>query len=179
MAAAALLIGASAAQAQGPEALTPGKTSIAFSIPTSGSNSFGIWKQLTPTRALGINAAVEYGRIDEDSGNDRSEFAISLAPSMKWYRSLSRTVAPFIQGSAGVGYNRVVNEVGDQEIESDGFNVNASAGLGVDWFPLNSISIGGFTGLRAAFGSFNNGNSDQTSALVRTFTSGLTMHIYF
>jgi len=179
VAAAALLIGPSTVQAQGPEALAEGRTSIAFAIPQSGSTSFGIWKQLSPTRALGLQGSVLYGRHESEFANHEStQFQISVAPAMKWYRSLTPTVAPFLRGSVGVGYNRSEQLSGDIRIETDGFNVNASAGIGVDWFPLRSISIGGFTGLSGALGRVDSG-TERNSLTLGTTTSALTMHIYF
>lgn len=181
VAAAALMIGASVAQAQGPEALREGRTSIAFAIPQSGSTTFGIWKQLSPTRALGLEASALYARRDRKQPDSEStEFVVSVTPAMKWYRSLSSTVAPYIRASAGVGYSSTKHEQSGNTVdESDGFSVSAGGGIGVDWFPLRSISIGGFTGLNAGYGRTESNNLDENSFFLRTGTSALTMHIYF
>lgn len=179
VAAAAFLVGASVVEAQGPGAMT-GKTSIAFSIPQSGSTSFGVWKQQTPVRALGIESSLQYGRHDYRSSNSETrELQIGVAPVMKWYRATSGNVAPFLRGSAGVGYNRIEQQTGDVGVERGGFNINASVGLGVDWFPLSGISIGGFTGLGATFGKTNPSLADTRSLFIGTNTSSITMHIYF
>lgn len=49
-------------------------------------------------------------------------------------------------------------------------------GFGVDWFPVDRFSVGGWTGLRF---TAQRAPNDDTATRLRTFTTGLRAHIYF
>jgi hypothetical protein len=62
--------------------------------------------------------------------------------------------------------------------------VGALGGLGVEWFPARRVSISGETGLSAQLGrqtlEHNDGQDARVTSLnLSTFTSGLSVQIYF
>jgi hypothetical protein len=62
----------------------------------------------------------------------------------------------------------------------DVWSVGTQLGVGADWFPVDEISIGGSVGVGAEYLSAEREGFESSSRWsLNTFTSALTLHIYF
>lgn len=64
------------------------------------------------------------------------------------------------------------------------WSTGAFGGLGVEWFPVRSVSIGGYTGIGLTYASSKVEtpgvpSDSRTDFRLSTGTSGLSLHIYF
>ncbi len=161
-------------EAQAPAPLSEGTRSLSFGIDGSGSSEAGIWMFLSDRANVGLLGTLDW--TSEDRGgprSDRSQFTLGLGPRIKWYMPQTPRVAPFWFGGLGFTHTRR-SEEDEEDRTSRGLNLDG--GFGVDWFPVDQISLGGWTGLRLSNGRAEN---DDTTTRLRTLTTGLRVHIYF
>lgn len=107
-----------------------------------------------------------------------------VAPEVKRYRSTGGAILPYLHGSV---FTSVV-DFGDSS--SSGSNDDRStllggrAGLGLDWFPVRRISLGGHAGLalqrRSSEIERSQGGDDleSTSWLLQTFTAAIQVQLF-
>ena len=176
---------AAAQSADTIEALTPGRRSISLSVPQGGGPVFGLWKVRNPSlnRGLLVTLGGDVLRENrEDDVGDATVLGISLGPVARRYFNRSATIAPFVHSSAMIG--------GDYAKHGDSFiretwSLSAALGLGIgaEWFPAKRASIAGHTGITASavYGrrEINDEDSSLWSLGLRTFTSGITLQLYF
>jgi hypothetical protein len=169
-----LLLSPPVLEAQSPAPVSQGTRSLSFGIDGSGSGEAGIWYFISDRSNLGLLGTLDW--VSEDRGgnrSDRSQFTLGLGPRIKWYVVGGPRIAPFWYGGLGFTHTRR-SEEGESDRSSRGAGIDG--GFGVDWFPVDQMSIGGWTGLR--FSSDRAENDDSTSRL-RTVTTGLRVHLYF
>jgi len=58
-------------------------------------------------------------------------------------------------------------------------DLGANAALGVEWFPMRSMSLSGSTGVRLGYAHADNGATSQNSLSLRAFRSELLLNLYF
>jgi hypothetical protein len=161
-----------ALQAQSPAPVSQGTKSLSFGIDGDGSSEAGIWIFISDRSNLGLLGTMDW-RSEDRSGPDRSEFTLGVGPAIKWYLLRTPRVAPFWLGGLHFTHTRRSEEgEPDRTRRGAGFD----AGFGVDWFPVDQISVGGWTGFR-----FTNdrAENDDTTTRLRTLTTGLRVHLYF
>ena len=175
-----LMLGAAPIDAQEPEALSKGTTSLAFTLPQSGSSTAGIWRFLTDGDALGIMVSFEVNRHDvvtRFDDVDATSWGIGAGPAYKHYFTPKRRVAPFAYSSASVNWHGADTSIGP---DASQWRFGAKVGLGADWFPVEEISLGGFVGLHGSYGKVDRPEgTDQSSWSLGTMTSAISAHIYF
>jgi len=159
--------------AQAPQAISSGTKSLSFGIDGSGSSEAGIWLFVSDRTNLGLLGSLDWVSEDRDPQDDRSEVRLGVGPRVKWYLSDPGRVAPFWFGGMEFNHRRV-SEEGESDRTSRGLGLDG--GFGVDWFPVEQISIGGWTGLRLTSNRLTN---DNTRTRLRTLTTGLRVHLYF
>ena len=157
-------------RAQAPAPLSEGTKSLSFGIDGSGSNEAGIWMFFSERTNLGLLGSLDWRSEDRD---DRSRFTLGLGPRVKWYVPQTPRVAPFWFGGLQFTHSRR-SERDEEDRTSRGLALDG--GFGVDWFPVDQISVGGWTGLRL---SSDRAENDDTTTRLRTLTTGLQVHIYF
>ncbi len=165
---------ASTVSGQAPAGLSQGTKSLSFAIDGSGSSEAGVWIFISDRTTLGLLGTLDWE--SEDRGgprNDRSHLTVGLGPAVKWYLPPIRRVAPYWHGGLGFSHTRR-SEEGEEDRTSR--SVGLDGGFGVDWFPVDRMSVGGWTGLRFTSGRAEN---DDTSTRLRTLTTGLRVHFYF
>jgi hypothetical protein len=171
-----------------------GDRSIAFSLPSGGSTTLSYWwHRLDTARGIELDLSGSGDIQSSDDGLDRRSYTVALAmgPAFKWYRAPTGPVSPYLYGGLGVRGRWGRTEYTEPtafERTSWGLGGYGRLGLGVDWFPLRRVSIGGYAGMRASYDFIN---SSERNVDVSTdgpsrhafaadlFTSGLTLHIYF
>jgi hypothetical protein len=60
-----------------------------------------------------------------------------------------------------------------------GGDLGATAGLGVEWFPLRSMSLSGSTGVRLAYRHVDGDGFSEDSLALGVFRSELLLNLYF
>jgi hypothetical protein len=159
-------------QAQTPQAISSGTKSLSFGIDGSGTSEAGLWLLVSDRTNLGLLGSLDWVSEDRDSQDDRSEFRLGVGPRVKWYLTDPGRVAPFWFGGMEFAHLRV-SEEGESDRTSRGLGLDG--GFGVDWFPVEQISIGGWTGLRLTSDRLTN---DNNRTRLRTLTTGLRVHLY-
>jgi hypothetical protein len=161
-------------QAQAPQGLARGTLSLELALPEGGGGNFGLWNQVGTSTSIGWNVGFAYANNDTETV-DRSQLSISVGPELKEHFSIRPRVAPFYRFGIFGLYDRDIRTQDELETRTESWGVGGSVALGVDWFPLDQISIGGHTGFRVDYLDAE----DRTQLNARTFLSQLTMRIYF
>lgn len=163
-------------QAQAPQGLARGTLSLEFALPDGGGGNFGLWNQVGTSTSIGWNVGFNYAKEDRDeTGFSASRLGISVGPELKEHFSIRPRIAPFYRFGIFGLYDRDIRTQDELETRTESWGVGGSVALGVDWFPLDQISIGGHTGFRVDYLD----QEDRTQFNARTFLSQLTMRIYF
>lgn len=163
-------------QAQAPQGLARGTLSLEFALPDGGGGNFGLWNQVGTSTSIGWTVGFDYGKEERDDiDSSSSRLTISVGPELKEHFSIRPRVAPFYRFGISGLYDRTIQTQDDLENRTESWGVGGSAALGVDWFPLDQISIGGHTGFRVDYLD----REDRSQLTARTFLSQLTMRIYF
>ena len=191
---AVLILGAAAGSAfgedEGSRAIQKGRWSIEISLPNGGGNTLGIRKMVSARSNFGVNLGVAHD-LDKrpyspslPGSYSFSRWDVSVQPSVKRYLSLHQNVSPYFLGAikGEYGWLKETN-AGGPPFKGFTRSAVASLGLGVDWTPLEAISIGAYTGLNLSLSGTSQGIG-TTAGTVRsdhfgTVDSGLTMNLYF
>lgn len=168
---------AAAQQAASANALQEGRRSISFGLPSGGGSSFGIWTMLSERTNLGLIGQLQ---VEQQDDPDVDSWGLRLAPAIKRYVRRAGPVAPFLYGNVALGWESETQPGG----EESAWSIGTFGGLGVEWFPVSSVSIGGHTGIGLEYRSIDVdptiGASQSSSELaLRTATSQLSIQIYF
>lgn len=159
--------------AQTPGGLDSGARSLSFGIDGGGTAEAGIWLFVTDRTNLGLLGSLNWFSEDRRNEDHRSGLGLTLGPRAKWYLASSGSTAPFWYGGIDFGHVRDSRQGRD---DRTGRVLGLEAGFGVDWFPLDRFSLGGWTGLRLQDERLP---SDDTRTRLDTFTTGLRVHLYF
>ena len=178
-------------------ALVPGTYSLSLAAPgfaaAESSGSFGVWRMMSRRTNLGVFVQLSASRFQnsatgEDTlfarDSEEKQFSISAGPAIRRYLAQGGRTAPFLYASAQVGYESLERRASPRYLESTSGPIGeVQAGAGVEWFPTATVSISGYTGLRAGAGSldgrFDRGEIELSRWYIHTFTTGLSVNIYF
>ena len=178
-----ILVGVSPAQAEEGDsrAIQRGRYSLAFTLPDGGGASFGVWKMISARSNLGLNLGINHEFRNTTAGPDTMRFhygtgfwSFSFGPSLKRYIAIHRSVSPYLLGSLE-GLYRWSKHTYTRA-------ATLQAGLGADWTPLESISIGGSTGIgwtESVTSHSDFGASKESASSFNTLATSLTLHLYF
>ncbi|MCY3735980.1 MAG: hypothetical protein OXG13_06230 [Gemmatimonadaceae bacterium] len=194
----ALLAGATGAAAdslpQGPLA-ERGTWALGFDLRSGEGSSFSLWRVRSPKTALGLEASLYWRLMESDyespARSDRryQRLCLEFRPTLKRYRPLRDGIAAYVYGQGLAGFWGTQREDRDDTVSR--IDLGVGLGLGVDWFPLQRISVGGRTGLSMSYGF---GESSRSSSLtgevdtylstdrdlyLRAFVSKVTALVYF
>ncbi len=192
----ALLAGATGAAADSPQGplAERGTWALGFDLRSSEGSSFSLWRVRSPKTALGLEASLYWRLIESDyespGRSDRryQRLCLEFRPTLKRYRPLRDGIAAYVYGQGLAGFWGMKRDRDDSVSMID---LGVGLGLGVDWFPLQRISVGGRTGLSMSYGF---GESSRSSSLpgevdtylstdralyLRAFVSKVTALVYF
>lgn len=163
------------AQEVGPQ---QGQRSISFGVRGEGSSTFGLWTMLSERTNLGLLGTLNYNRQTLDPGDRKAtSWTLTVAPTLRSYTARLGPVLPYLQGGIGVGFGE--GSPNDVSILS----ASANGGLGVEWFPVSNVGIGGYTGLGLSYQRTRTGPSDFRTTTKNfgfgSMTSGLSIQLYF
>ena len=164
--------------AQAPAPMTKGKTSLALDVPDSNSGRVSVWRFVSDRTNVG--AVLGFHVSSSSQGDARyNSVGVDVGPAIKRYFSPRARVAPFVRADAGFGFQHVSVEGSPvtPDYTQTYYTAHIGTGVGVDWFATDDISLGAHTGI---FASWNQEEEqDRSGWNVSTFSSALTMHIYF
>ncbi|HEX8245187.1 MAG TPA: hypothetical protein VF541_16870 [Longimicrobium sp.] len=174
---------------QAPPSLAPGRHALSFAIPQSGETTIGGWVNLTARSQLGleISGDLQDQERDGDGGSRHlRQGQAHVGVALRRFVPRSATVAPFVGGSvfAGGGLLRVADSL--STVTRSFWDVGASVGVGVEWFPVAPVSVGGMVGARAVYqhghdrDDVSGGHeATENTVFLSTATSSLSLKIYF
>ena len=196
----ALLAGATGATGAAAESLPQGPLAergtwaLGFDLRSGEGSSFSLWRVRSPYTALGLEASLYWRLMESDyespARSDRryQRLCLEFRPTLKRYRPLRDGIAAYVYGQGLAGFWGMKRDRDDSVSMID---LGVGLGLGVDWFPLQRISVGGRTGLSTSYGF---GESSRSSPLLgeedsylatdrhlylRAFVSKVTALVYF
>lgn len=161
-------------QASPPES---GTYALSFRFPSSASSQLGIRKILGSGANAGLNVGLSLNRaVNERAGLDdevSTHWSAGLFPNVRFYRGGRANVLPFFVLDAGISYT-------DEADDASRLALSAGGGLGVEWFPVPSMSLSGTTGISLHYDRTENG-TPETHAHTRlsSITSSLSVNLYF
>jgi hypothetical protein len=161
-------------QASPPES---GAYGLSFRFPTSTSSQLGIRKMLGSGANAGLNMGLSFTRaVHERAGSDdevSTHWSAGLFPNVRFYRGGRANVLPFLVLDAGISYT-------DEADDASRLALSAGGGLGVEWFPVASMSLSGTTGISLQYDRTKN-DTPETHAHTRlsSITSSLSVNLYF
>jgi autotransporter-like protein len=186
----AALVFADSAAAQESPVPESGTWNVSFSFPDAGGTSFGLTRMVGTGWSVGLE--VDFRSSDTDVAPTEGSVAASsevddrqflIGPVIKKYLRHRGPVAPFIRTSFGAGWTNNTTRQTNATRQFDTFTFSVRAGVGADWFPVDGISLGGFTGLLLnrtdATNTLNDVGLTQDSWAVTTFRSNLVLRIWF
>jgi hypothetical protein len=147
-----------------------GQHSLALSF--YGGQQIGYWTKKSDRTDLGLDFGVSGAFRDETT-----DLTINLTPALKHYLSAAGALAPYSYVGLPFSWNRTSRDnVGAPDGSSSAVSVGGSVGLGLDWFPLPQVSIGGHAGLVAYhWGS----EGAEGTFIINTLSSGVRVQLYF
>jgi len=187
-AAAALAVTATAAHAQDTAQAAPRVNSI--SIGLGSTPTIGFWHRLSPRAELGVEVGARYVNAGlDDSDQDSHASDITVGPALKLYGRADGPVRPYTYAQVSAGYasgtSTSIDPLGGAfEIKSHEWDFGAGVGLGLEWFPIERVSLGGHAGIlgqwvRSTIENPTGPDSKAHGAVLSTFTSGLRAQLYF
>ncbi len=174
------------AQSVLPEA---GDRAITFGLPSGGGAGFGLRWMQTETRNFGLDVELDgvFRSFEDEDDEDETDFSVVVSPNVRWYRGdQDGPVVPFIGIDGRLGYSTTDGR-GAPSFSEDltRYELGASAFVGVEWFPLEAISIAGSTGFGVSwfreradderFAPFR----DVDSLELRAFRSDLRISLWY
>ena len=199
----ALLAGATGAAADSPPRgplAERGTWALGFDLRSGEGSGFSVWKVQSPKTALGLEASLRWRRDESDLRSpSRAEWSyqsltLEFRPTLKRYRPLRNGIAAYVYGLGLGGFSGSSRDDGGGtwDTSTSMIDLGVGLGLGVDWFPLERISVGGRTGLSLSY-SFGESRTWVTSSLgvstahpsddrdlyLSAFVSKVTALVYF
>ena len=183
LALAATLAAAPAARAQeiaGENALRPGASSINLGI--SPEPSVGYWRMLSGRTALGVVGSAE--AIRDSSGDDElSRTLLTVSPQVKRYRSTEGAILPYLHGALFASVIDLGSSTPGVGGDDRSTVLGGTAAVGLDWFPVRRVSLGGHAGLgllRAAssIGGADGDDFESVDWSLQTFTAAIQVQLY-
>jgi hypothetical protein len=145
-----------------------------------GGTSIGIWKRNDSDRSLGIIAGGTLSSQGIGDGDTQRTSTFEIEPALKIHTGGTAAFQPYTFASIFGGIDRI-------DVDSDAGvtlgRVGASLAVGMDWFPVARVSIGGRVGVRGVYltGDLTDdvNGADLEGFSVGTFTSGILVNLFF
>ena len=165
---------------ENPGAASRGDRSILLSV--GERSDIGYWMRVGESTDLGVGVGLTFSDDDE-----RTSRAFHLSPELKRYWDEDgASIAPYVLVGL-VGSWRTSEDSGTFASERSALEIGGAGGIGLDWFPVERVSVGGHVGLRA---TFTRSKLTQTSPgappedeatrfLISTHSAGIRLHVYF
>lgn len=188
--------GPASAQRSGGATPAGGDWSLMFTLfEPDALTHFGVFRMVGDRMNLGLEAEFTWADGDQEveqveSGilirSEGTTWDLLIGPSLRWYGDRIGPVSPYLRSRLSVGWGGSELFVNDErQRHSDSFAMQASVGVGAEWYPISRLGVGGHTGVsftRNRTKDMNEQNGSQAESItrnVRTFRSGLVVNFYF
>lgn len=167
---------AAAQEGAGDNALRPGASSI--NVGVSPDVSVGFWRMVSGRTALGLSGSLQGIRATQGSDETSRTLAI-VSPQVKRYRSTDGAILPYLHGALLAG----VTDFGGDSDENRSTMLGATAALGLDWFPVRRVGLGGHAGLGLMRSWSETDNAvvqdyERSSWTLQTFTAAIQVQLF-
>lgn len=160
--------------------------------PTEATN-FGIFRMFGDRMNLGMEVDLDYAegeqtvrQGDTEVHVDVNSWVVVVGPSLRWYGNRVGPVSPYLRTTASVGWGGAETFVnGNEQRNDDEFILDATLGIGAEWYPLRWLGIAGHTGFRwtridsTSPPDRNDTEVAATEQFFSSFRSGLVASFYF
>lgn len=120
-----------------------GDRAIHFALPSGGGAGLGFRWMLEDNRSLIVDVWASLSEVVREEAVDAQGRVVSLSGEYRWFRGdLSAPVVPFLALDGEFTYRRSNSALDDRRVGS-----SVVAALGAEWFPLESMSVSGTTGI--------------------------------
>lgn len=170
------------AYAQEEHTLPPeGTYGLSFRVPwgEGGGAGLGFRRMLSSNRSLGMDVTLGYTwsrhEYENEFGSEdgtASSYSVGLNSDVRFYRSQRGPMVPFVEVGGGAAYS---NSPGDAWAS----NLAGRVGVGVEWLPLERVSIAGSMGGAVEWGHSTSGSSTSDSVRLHVVRSDLVLTMYF
>ena len=152
-----------------------GRPDHAIELGVGESSTIGYWIKQSERTDLGFRVAASIRDIDEST-----QTAILFGPALRFYRNSPGSLAPYTQVGLDLSYIRHSNN----DVSRDAWGVLGRVGLGLDWFPIESFSVGGHVGAVVSYEDLDyiavqGIQTDRSAITFRTFSSGILVRLLF
>lgn len=169
-------------RARGSEAVTMGVN--------TNSASIGYWHKMSDATSLGGDFTFIY-RDHEHSDSQAYQFS----PGIKHYLLPELPVSPYLYGAIIGKYGENSSRSENFTSRSENYTAGLQGGIGLEWFPVQRLSIAGHVGVIAqyekthsfqgqtttsrALGDLGSSATTEEGFSVGTISSGFLMNLYF
>lgn len=152
-----------------------GSYGISFNLPEGGGGGFGFRRMLSPRKSVGVDVTLGYSwQRTEDGGvsETRTFKGVGVGSDLRYYRRARGPVVPFLEVGGALGYS-------DPADDSWSTSLRGNFDLGVEWLPLDGMSISGSTGVGALWGHSKSQGRTHDDLVLNASRSVLQLTLYF
>lgn len=160
----------------------------AFSFGLGAQPSIGLWRRVSHGVELGVEVMGQHQAGETILDQEFRTNTIRVQPAIKLYSRGIGPVLPYVYGAVGVTFastrNELIDTGGDTHvIESHDHGLGGGLGVGLQWFPIERVSIGGHAGVQGDWfrsrSEFDDTSDDtRRSSNFGTFSSGVVVQLY-
>jgi hypothetical protein len=160
----------------------PGRS---IELGANGGPVIGLWQRISPRASLGLQIAAQLQQAEIDDGDAEQESrSVSVGPALKLYGTADGPFLPYFYATVFAAFGSETAETLAGEVTFDRQAFGGGLGVGLDWFPVRRISIGGHVGLE---GGVQNGDAETPGGaeteiegtFFNTFQSGIRVNLFF
>lgn len=169
-----------AAQQSSPAAFEPGRRAIEVQVPDGASSSIAIWWVRSPERQVGLNTSFSVTSDRAADGERRTSWGFGIGPTFLRQLASVGPLVPHWRLGASVGAGGSSSPSSPRTVSLAG-----RGGVGVEWFPVDRVSIGANVGAGVNFSRQSadppgaTGRISSSRISLSSGTSALSMKLYF
>ncbi len=148
-----------------------GQHGLTFAVPNGGGAAFGIRKMLSPRANDGLEVGLGLSRSHTSGQSATTHENVSVRPGVRLYEGTAGPVVPFLHLFGVVSY--------DKQGSAWSLSGGAGAGIGVEWFFADRVSLSGYTGAAVTVGHTHGNVAPNDFIGFGSSTSGLALTLYF
>lgn len=155
-----------------------GSWGISFLLPEGGGNGgFGIRRIMSERVNAGLEFTFDH-RWEETQGGGigfkGTGWGFGIHPDVRIYKEVTGRVVPFLLLATGIDYAKAAND-------ATFTGLFARSGVGVEWFPVDAVSVVGSTGVAFTWNHTEQSGAvtDRWSKALVCYRSAITLNLYF
>jgi hypothetical protein len=149
---------------------------------SSNSASIGYWHKLTGENSLGGDFAIFF----RDRNHSDSQ-TYQFSPGIKHYLLPEKAASPYLYGAVIGRYGNNSSNQTNSTSRAETYTAGVQGGIGLEWFPTQSLSIAGHVGAIAQYERNHSTNTSESISsssndegfFIGTISSGILLNLYF